>query len=134
MDFLRTRGYQPVATPLFMNQSVMAKTAQLSDYDDQLYKVTGHGEDKYLIATSEQPLSAMYISGNANPAWLEKELLPIRMAGVSTCFRKEAGKSGADLRGIFRVHQFEKVEQFTIVPPAESEAEHERMLKLSEGT
>lgn len=132
MDFLRKRGYQPVATPLFMNQSVMAKTAQLADFDEQLYKVTGHGEDKYLIATSEQPLSAMYISGNSNPSWLEKNTIPIRMAGVSTCFRKEAGKSGADLRGIFRVHQFEKIEQFTIVPPDASWEEHKRMLELSE--
>jgi seryl-tRNA synthetase len=132
LDFLRKRGYTPTATPLFMNQSVMAKTAQLSDFDEQLYKVTGHGEDKYLIATSEQPLSAMYISGNANPAWIDKALLPIRLAGVSTCFRKEAGKSGADLRGIFRVHQFEKIEQFTIVPPDDSEEEHKKMLALSE--
>lgn len=132
IDFLRKKGYQPTATPLFMNQSVMAKTAQLSDFDEQLYKVTGHGEDKYLIATSEQPLSAMHISGNANPAWLDKKLIPMRLAGVSTCFRKEAGKSGADLRGIFRVHQFEKVEQFCIVAPEESIAEHERMLALSE--
>jgi len=110
----------------------MAKTAQLSDYDDQLYKVTGHGEDKYLIATSEQPLSAMYISGNSNPSWLDHSKLPIRMAGVSTCFRKEAGKAGADLRGLFRLHQFEKVEQFTIVPPETSQEEHKKMLALSE--
>ena len=132
IDFLRQRGYQPTATPLFMNQSVMAKTAQLSDFDEQLYKVTGHGEDKYLIATSEQPLSAMHISGNANPAWIDKKQVPMRLAGLSTCFRKEAGKSGADMRGIFRVHQFEKVEQFCMTAPEDSKAEHERMLKLSE--
>ncbi len=73
-----------------------------------------------------------YISGNANPSFLDKNLFPIRLAGVSTCFRKEAGKSGADLRGIFRVHQFEKIEQFTIVAPETSLEEHERMLQLSE--
>lgn len=132
MDFLRKKGYLPVQTPVFMNQSVMAKTCQLSDYDEQLYKVIGHGEEKYLIATSEQPLSAMLISGTNSPAWIEKEKLPMRLAGVSTCFRKEAGKSGADLRGIFRVHQFEKIEQFCIVPPEKSEEEHAKMLALSE--
>lgn len=121
----------PTGTPLFMNQSVMAKTAQLSDYDDQLYKVLGHGEDKYLIATSEQPLSAMFISGNVNPAWLDKDKIPMRLAGHSTCFRKEAGKSGADLRGIFRVHQFEKVEQFCLVAPDKSEEVRQREEKKS---
>ncbi|GAF68999.1 unnamed protein product, partial [marine sediment metagenome] len=133
IDFLRKKGYEPVGTPYFMDQSVMAKTAQLSDYDDQLYKVTlnGHGEDKYLIATSEQPLSAMFISGTNSPTFLDTNKVPIRMAGYSTCFRKEAG-SGADLRGLFRVHQFEKVEQFCVVAPEKSQEEHEKMLAIAE--
>lgn len=85
----------------------MAKTAQLSDFDDELYKVTEDGRpetDKYLIATSEQPISCLH-----SDEWLQAADLPIKYAGYSTCFRKEAGAHGKDAWGIFRVHQFEKV-------------------------
>lgn len=75
-------------------------------------QVSGEGEDKYLIATSEQPLCAMHRQG-----WLEPEQLPRRYVGLSTCFRKEAGSHGRDTLGIFRVHQFEKVEQFVVTSP-----------------
>ena len=84
----------------------MAKTAQLEEFDDQLYKVQD-GEpqnDKYLIATSEQPISAFHAD-----EWLHAKDLPIKYAGFSTCYRREAGAHGRDAWGIFRVHQFEKV-------------------------
>mmetsp|Transcript_7346 Transcript_7346/g.10779 ORF Transcript_7346/g.10779 Transcript_7346/m.10779 type:complete len:481 (-) Transcript_7346:219-1661(-) len=129
--FLRKRGYNVVQPPFFMNKDVMAGIAQLEDFDEQLYKVTGKTDDpdgvteKYLIATSEQPLCA-YHKGE----WIEEKQLPLRYAGISTCFRKEAGSSGKDIRGIFRVHQFEKIEQFclTVDDFEFSQAEQERML------
>ena len=90
-----------------MNKDLMGGVAQLSEFDEALYKVTGGDQEKYLIATSEQPICA-YHKGE----WLQESELPLRYAGVSTCFRKEAGSHGRDTWGIFRVHQFEKVEQF----------------------
>ena len=110
--FLTKRGSTMLQTPFAMNKSLMGKVAQLSDYDETLYKVTGAGEDQYLIATSEQPICA-YHAGE----WLAPKELPIRYAGYSTCFRKEAGSHGRDQLGIFRVHQFEKVEQFALTSP-----------------
>eukprot|EP00434_Breviolum_minutum_P021767 symbB.v1.2.019213.t1/scaffold1563.1/size111508/6 len=102
--------------PFFMRKDLMSELAQLNDFDDQLYKVTkgntsdeADKADKYLIATSEQPLCALHAK-----EILEEETLPRRYAGLSTCFRTELGKAGKEHRGIFRVHQFEKVEQFCI--------------------
>eukprot|EP00878_Enallax_costatus_P021197 GHUV01022433.1.p1 GENE.GHUV01022433.1~~GHUV01022433.1.p1 ORF type:complete len:378 (+),score=120.60 GHUV01022433.1:551-1684(+) len=112
MHFAYKRGYKPVHTPFFMKQDIMAECAQLSQFDDELYKVSGEGEDKYLIATSEQTLCAMHRKG-----WFEKQDLPMKMVGYSTCFRKEVGSHGRDTLGIFRIHQFEKVEQFVICSP-----------------
>ena len=133
--FLRKRGYDILQPPYFMNKDVMASLAQLSDFDEQLYKVTGKTDDpsgsseKYLIATSEQP-----ICGYHRNEWIEEKILPLRYAGISTCFRKEAGSSGKDIRGIFRVHQFEKIEQFCITRDdfAESSAEQKKMLQAAE--
>lgn len=91
----------------------MQQVAQLSQYDEELYKVVGKFtektedsdvEEKYLIATSEQPIAAFHRN-----EWIPEGTLPIRYAGVSTCFRQEVGSHGRDTRGIFRVHQFEKV-------------------------
>lgn len=126
MQFLMKKQYTPVQPPNFMKKDIMAEIAQLSDFDEQLYKVEGD-EPMYLIATSEQPISSMY-----RGEWLEKTELPIRYAGVSPCYRKEAGSHGKDTWGIFRVHQFEKVEQFCITTPEESWAMHEEMIKVSE--
>lgn len=120
MKVLAEKGYTPIQTPYFMNSDIMANVAQLSQFDEELYKVkTDNSEDvgnndetnknKYLIATSEQPLTALHMNERLN---LNK--LPIKYAGVSACFRKEAGRHGKDMSGIFRVHQFEKVEQFVI--------------------
>ena len=129
LDFLKRRGYTKVQTPFFMKKEVMAKTAQLEQFDEELYKVTGDGEDKYLIATSEQPISAFHMS-----EWFEKpsEQLPIKYAGLSTCFRKEAGAHGKDNWGIFRVHQFEKVEQFCLTDPEKSWPMFDEMIQSSE--
>jgi len=96
--FLLKKGYTPLQPPFFMNKDVMAKTAQLEQFDEELYKVSGSKkevngklvvDEKYLIATSEQPISALH-----QGEWLNDEALPIRYAGVSTCFRKEAGSHG----------------------------------------
>lgn len=107
LEFLHSKGYTPNQPPFFMLREAMAKTAQLEQFDEELYKVTDDGTketDKYLIATSEQPLSALH-----EGEWLQEKELPIKYAGYSTCFRKEAGAHGKDAWGIFRVHQFEKV-------------------------
>lgn len=117
MQFAARRGYSPVHTPFFMQKPVMAQCAQLSQFDEELYKVTGEGEEKYLIATSEQTMCALYRN-----EWFEKQQLPIKSVGYSTCFRKEAGSHGRDTLGIFRVHQFEKVEQFVVTSPHDDES------------
>ncbi|CAM9832814.1 unnamed protein product [Bubo scandiacus] len=113
LQSLRAKGYTPVYTPFFMRKEVMQEVAQLSQFDEELYKVIGKGsekaddssiDEKYLIATSEQPIAALH-----RDEWLKPEDLPIKYAGLSTCFRQEVGSHGRDTRGIFRVHQFEKV-------------------------
>merc|ERR1711959_751667 len=130
MEFLRKRKYNPIYPPFFMNKEIMAKTAELADFDEQLYHVAAGGKDdsdKYLIATSEQPISALHMD-----EWMAPERLPIRYAGLSTCFRKEAGSHGRDAWGIYRVHQFEKIEQFVYCAPEESEKIHEEMIGCAE--
>merc|ERR1719183_3355155 len=125
------KGYTPIKPPFFMKKDLMAKTAELDDYDDVLYKVVEDPKkpelDKYLIATSEQPISALHRNQN-----LDQNRFPLRYAGISSCFRREAGSSGRDIRGIFRVHQFEKIEQFVFADPEKSWSEHEEMIKASE--
>ncbi|XP_078174116.1 serine--tRNA ligase-like isoform X1 [Carex rostrata] len=129
LSFLMARGYSPTQTPFFMRKDVMGKCAQLAQFDEELYKVTGEGDDKYLIATAEQPLCAYHLGDRIYPTDL-----PIKYAGYSTCFRKEVGSHGRDTLGIFRVHQFEKVEQFCITSPNDNDSwkMHEEMLKNSE--
>jgi len=129
VQFLMKRGYIPMQPPYMMNQDVMAKVAQLSQFDEELYHANDGRNARYLIATSEQPLCAVH-----QGEWIDESQLaePIRYCGYSTCFRKEAGAHGKDTRGIFRVHQFDKVEQFSITKPEDSWAEHERMVKTSE--
>jgi len=131
LAFLSMKGYTPVQPPFFMKKDLMAKTAELDDYDEVLYKVVEDPKkpelDKYLIATSEQPISALHRNQNIN-----QERFPLRYAGISSCFRREAGSSGRDIRGIFRVHQFEKIEQFVFCAPDKSWDEHEMMIKMAE--
>ena len=130
--FAGARGYMPLQTPFMMLKSQMSKTAQLEDFDEALYKVVGDADEgsaneKYLIATSEQPISAYH-----SDEWIKEADLPIKYAGYSTCFRKEAGAHGKDAWGVFRVHQFEKVEQFVLTTPDESWEMLEEMLATSE--
>ena len=98
---LHGSGYTHVQPPYFMKKSIMEQTCQLSDFSENLYQVEGTDDNEplYLIATSEQPISAMHMK-----EWIEPADLPFRYAGVSTCFRKEAGSHGRDVWGIFRVH------------------------------
>lgn len=129
-DFIRSRGYKVMQTPFFMTQEAMKTVCQLSDFDETLYKIKDkkyslngnlEDDDKYLIATSEQPLTAYF----NNKKLLD---LPVKLSGVSSCFRREAGKHGKDTNGIFRVHQFEKVEQFCVTNAESSYEMMEEML------
>jgi seryl-tRNA synthetase len=124
LDLLDSKGYEAIQPPSFMNEDVMADVAQLSQFDEELYKVYGGNSEeknpdsiKYLIATSEQPLTALHAGEK-----FKASSLPIKYAGISPCFRKEAGRHGKDTSGIFRVHQFDKVEQFIICSSEDDES------------
>ena len=127
MHWNSQRGFTMLQTPYFMNRDVMAGVAQLEDFDEELYHVEGEeGDEKYLIATSEQPICGYHMG-----EWLDEKELPLKYTGFSTNFRKEAGAHGKDTWGIFRVHQFDKVEQFVICKPEDSWEMHEYMIKNS---
>lgn len=120
LRFVSDAGFQIIYTPFWMRKSIMGQVAQLSQFDDELYKVVSSkgaedSEEKYLIATSEQPIAALHLN-----EWISANLLPLRYGGLSTCFRQEVGSHGRDTRGIFRVHQFEKIEQFIVAAPSKS--------------
>lgn len=125
LSLLDEKDYQVLYTPFFMRKEVMQEVAQLSQFDEELYKVVckndkpgeSTDEEKYLIATSEQAIAAFH-----RDEWIAPERLPIRYCGFSTCFRQEAGSHGRDTRGIFRVHQFEKIEQFCITSPHDNKS------------
>ena len=125
LDFLVEKNYSLVQPPYLINRKSMEGAIIAEDFKDVIYEIKG--EDLYLIGTSEHAMAAMH-SGEI----VEGKLLPIRYAGISTCFRKEAGAHGKDQKGIFRVHQFEKVEQFIFSRPEESWNEHERMIQIAE--
>ena len=125
LDMLAARGYEPVQPPYMLNRRSMDGAVIADDFEDVIYKIDG--EDLYMIGTSEHAMAAMH-AGEI----LEGASLPLRYAGVSPCFRKEAGAHGRDQKGIFRVHQFDKVEQFVFARPEDSWAEHERMLSVAE--
>lgn len=123
---LKENGYTPMQTPFFIKSEVAAETSELSEFEETLYKV--ENEDLYLIATAEQTLAALHRN-----EIIDDEELPLRYAALSTCFRKEAGSHGKDTLGIFRVHQFEKIEQFIYTTPDQSSEEHQRLLSVTEG-
>lgn len=125
LDFLTEKGYNPVQPPYMINHNAMKGAVITDDFEDVIYKIDN--EDLYMIGTSEHAIAAMHAD-----EILDGAKLPLRYAGVSPCFRKEAGAHGRDQKGIFRVHQFEKIEQFVFAKPEESWAEHERMLKTAE--
>lgn len=125
LDFLSEKGYTPIQTPYMINRSSMEGAVIASDFEDVIYKI--EGEELYMIGTSEHAIVSMH-----SDEIIDGKSLPLRYAGTSPCFRKEAGAHGRDQKGIFRVHQFEKVEQFVFSRPEESWKEHERMLSLVE--
>jgi len=125
LDFLAKKNYSLIQPPYLINRKSMEGAIIAEDFEDVIYKI--QDEDLYLIGTSEHAIAAMH-SGEI----INGKLLPIRYAGVSPCFRKEAGAHGKDQKGIFRVHQFEKVEQFVFSKPEESWNEHERMIQIAE--
>jgi seryl-tRNA synthetase len=125
LDFLSEHNYTPIQPPYMIRREPMVGSVILNDFEDVIYKL--EEEDLYMIGTSEHAIASMHMD-----EILEGIKLPIRYAGFSSCFRKEAGAHGRDMKGIFRVHQFEKVEQFIYCRPDESWREHERMLALSE--
>jgi len=138
LAILNQQGYSPLYTPFFMRKEVMKEVAQLSQFHEELYKVVGKGsersedssiDEKYLIATAEQPIAAFH-----RDEWISEKNLPIKYAGISSCFRQEVGSHGRDTRGIFRVHQFEKVEQFVITSPHDNQSwiHMEEMISNSE--
>jgi seryl-tRNA synthetase len=124
-DFLSEHNYTLIQPPYMIRKEPMVGSVILNDFEDVIYKI--EEEDLYMIGTSEHAIAGLHMD-----EILEGIKLPIRYAGFSSCFRKEAGAHGRDMKGIFRVHQFEKVEQFIYCRPDESWMEHERMLALSE--
>ena len=125
LDFLSEKNYTPVQTPYLINRNSMEGAIIAEDFEDIIYKI--EDDDLYLIGTSEHALVSMHAD-----EILEGKILPLRYAGVSPCFRKEAGAHGRDQKGIFRVHQFEKVEQLVFSKPDDSWKEHEKMLSVAE--
>jgi len=125
LGVLEGHGFMPVIPPVLVREEAMYGTGFLPDTEQQLYTLPQ--DELYLVGTSEVPLASLHAD-----EILEEGSLPIRYAGFSTCFRREAGAAGKDTRGMFRVHQFDKVEMFTFVRPEESPAEHERLLAIEE--
>jgi seryl-tRNA synthetase len=125
IEELVKKDYQPVEPPYLMRREPYEGVTALGDFADVLYKI--ENEDLYLIATSEHPMAAMYM----NEVFKEEDL-PLKLAGISACFRKEAGAHGKDTRGIFRTHQFNKIEQFIFCTPEQSWQLHEELLSNAE--
>jgi seryl-tRNA synthetase len=120
VDFLMKQGFSVVEPPFMMHKKAYMGATDLEMFEDQLYKA--EGEDLYLIATAEHPLAAMYMD-----EVIEKKNLPMRLVGVSTNFRKEVGAHGKYTKGLFRMHQFNKVEQFVFCLPEDSWKIHEEL-------
>jgi seryl-tRNA synthetase len=125
LEEIAERGYTPVEPPFLMRRKPYEGVVDLGDFEEVLYKI--EGEDLYLIATSEHPMAAMFMD-----EVLKADDLPLRLAGISTNFRKEAGAHGKDTRGIFRTHQFNKIEQFVFCRPEDSWKIHEELIENAE--
>jgi seryl-tRNA synthetase len=125
LEKLRGEGFEPVIPPVLVRGRALYGTGFLPDTEQQIYRLPE--DDLYLVGTSEVALASLH-----DDEILSVDDLPLRYAGFSSCFRREAGAAGKDTRGIFRVHQFDKVEMFTFVEPAEGAAEHERLLAIEE--
>ncbi|MBD3312486.1 serine--tRNA ligase [archaeon] len=127
MDFLENKGFTLIEPPYMIRRKPYEGVTDLADFEDVMYKV--EGEDLYLIATSEHPIAAMHM----DKTFFEQDELPLKYAGISACFRKEAGAHGKDTKGIFRVHRFNKVEQFVFCKPENSWKIFEELRKNKEG-
>jgi seryl-tRNA synthetase len=125
LEKLRGYGFEAVIPPVLVREEALYGTGFLPDTEQQIYRLPE--DDLYLVGTSEVALASLH-AGEI----LEAGELPLRYAGFSSCFRREAGAAGRDTRGIFRVHQFDKVEMFSFVEPPASAAEHERILAIQE--
>ena len=125
LERLSDHGFEPVVPPVLVREEALFGTGQLPDTEQQIYAVPE--DELYLAGTSEVPLASLHAG-----QMLAEADLPVRYAGFSPCFRREAGAAGKDTRGIFRVHQFDKVEMFAFVRPEDSVAEHERLLAIEE--
>ena len=125
LDFVSGKNYNLIQPPYMINRQSMEGAVIADDFEDVIYKV--QDEDLFLIGTSEHAIASMYYD-----EILEGSKIPLRYASISPCFRKEAGAHGKDQKGIFRVHQFEKIEQFIFCRPEESWEEHEKMIKNTE--
>jgi seryl-tRNA synthetase len=125
LEKLRGHGFEPVIPPVLVRERALYGTGFLPDTEQQIYRLPE--DELYLVGTSEVALASLH-----DGEIIEAERLPLRYAGFSPCFRREAGAGGKDTRGIFRVHQFDKVEMFSFVAPEEAAAEHERILAIEE--
>ena len=122
LDFVGKKSFQLHQPPYFLRRDVIAGAVSLTDFEEMIYKI--EGEDLYLIPTAEHALLALH-----NDDIIDQQNMPLRYAGISPCFRKEAGAHGRDTKGIFRVHQFEKVEMFLFSIPEDSWTLHEELLR-----
>jgi seryl-tRNA synthetase len=122
---LSARGFEPVIPPVLVRERALYGTGFLPDTEQQIYHLPA--DDLYLVGTSEVALASLHAD-----EILDAGDLPLRYAGISPCFRREAGAAGKDTRGIFRVHQFDKVEMFSFVRPDDGAAEHDRLLAIEE--
>ena len=125
LDLLAAKGFEPIIPPVLVREAALFGTGFLPDTEEQIYRVPD--DDLYLVGTSEVALASIH-AGEI----LEADSVPRRYAGFSPCFRREAGAGGKDTRGVFRVHQFDKVEMFAFVEPEGSWDEHERLLAIEE--
>ena len=125
LDFIENKGYVLIQPPYLLRREAIGGAVALSDFEDVIYKI--EGEDLYLIPTAEHALLAQHMN-----EIIDGKNLPLRYGGISPCFRKEAGAHGRDTKGIFRIHQFEKVEQFIFCKPEDSPNEHEKLLANAE--
>ncbi|MBW8060743.1 MAG: serine--tRNA ligase [Solirubrobacterales bacterium] len=125
LELVREEGHEPVVPPVLVREEALYRTGFLPGDRDQIYEVPK--DELFLVGTSEVSLAGLHADQILDPG-----ALPLRYAGFSTCFRREAGAAGRDTRGIFRVHQFDKVEMFSFVEPDQSAAEHERLLAIEE--
>jgi seryl-tRNA synthetase len=125
LELLRGHGFEPVVPPVLVREEALFGTGMWPDTEQQIYRLAD--DDLFLVGTSEVALASLHAGETIDDA-----RLPVRYAGFSSCFRREAGAAGRDTRGIFRVHQFDKVEMFSYVDPEQSGTEHERLLSIEE--